>query len=83
MLSNSSSSGSLFVPTDASVNFPIGTQVTVVQSGSGQITILATTPGTTTINSTPGSKLRSQWSSATLVKTAANTWILMGDLSVW
>jgi hypothetical protein len=82
MLNNSSSSGSLYVPTDASVNFAIGTQITMVQSGSGQITVLATTPGTTTINATPGSKLRSQWSSATLVKISANTWILMGDLSV-
>jgi hypothetical protein len=82
MLNNSSSSGSLYVPTDASVNFTIGTQITMVQSGTGQITVLATTPGTTTVNSTPGSKLRAQWSSATLVKTAANTWILMGDLSV-
>jgi hypothetical protein len=82
MLNNSSSSGSLYVPTDAVVNFAIGTQITMVQSGSGQITILATTPGTTAVNSTPGSKLRAQWSSATLVKIAANTWILMGDLSV-
>jgi hypothetical protein len=82
MLNNSSSSGSLYVPTDASANFTIGTQITMVQSGTGQITVLATTPGTTTVNSTPGSKLRAQWSSATLVKTAANTWILMGDLSV-
>ena len=81
MLNNSSSSGSLYVPTDAVVNFAIGTQITMVQSGSGQITILATTPGTTAVNSTPGSKLRAQWSSATLVKIAANTWVLMGDLS--
>ena len=82
MLNNSSSSGSLYVPTDASVNFAIGTQITMVQSGSGQITILATTPATTAVNATPGSKLRAQWSSATLVKIAANTWVLMGDLSI-
>jgi hypothetical protein len=29
---------------------------------------------------TPGLKLRSQWSGATLVKLAANTWVVMGDL---
>jgi len=29
---------------------------------------------------TPGLKLRAQWSGATLVKLAANTWVAMGDL---
>jgi hypothetical protein len=29
---------------------------------------------------TPGLKLRDQWSGATLVKLAANTWVVMGDL---
>ena len=33
-----------------------------------------------TILGTPGLKLRAQWSGATLVKLAANTWVVMGDL---
>lgn len=82
MLDNSTTAATLYVPTDASANFTIGTQISLVQKGAiaGQITVTATTPGTTTINATPGKKLRAQWSSATLVKTAANTWVLMGDL---
>jgi plastocyanin len=82
MLDNSTTAATLYVPTDASANFTIGTQISLVQKGAiaGQITVTATTPGTTTINATPGKKLRAQWSSATLVKTAANTWLLMGDL---
>jgi len=31
--------------------------------------------------STPGLKLRARWSGATLVKVAANTWWLSGDLT--
>jgi hypothetical protein len=75
------SSGIFQIPTDASVNFPIGTQITVLQTTSSQITIQPVTAGTTTVNGTPGLKLRTQWSSATLVKRAANLWVAIGDLS--
>jgi hypothetical protein len=82
MLNNSTTAGNLLIPTDASVNFPVGTQINIVQQGTGLITVGAVTPATTTINATPGKKLRAQWSSAAIVKTAANTWLLMGDLTV-
>jgi hypothetical protein len=75
------SSGFFEIPTDASVNFPVGTQITVLQTTSSQITIRPITAGTTTVNGTPGLKLRTQWSSATLVKRAANLWVAIGDLS--
>ena len=75
------SSGFFEIPTDASVNFPVGTQITVLQTTSSQITIRPATAGTTTVNGTPGLKLRTQWSSATLVKRAANLWVAIGDLS--
>jgi hypothetical protein len=82
LLNNSSTDGTLYVPTDATYNFLKGTQITLVQSGTGQITIAAADSNTTTINYTPGNKLRAQWSGATLIKTTNNTWILMGDLSL-
>jgi hypothetical protein len=69
------------IPTDATFNFAIGTQINLLQIASGTITIAAVTPGTTTVNGTPGLKLRAQWSSATLIKRAANTWVLVGDLA--
>jgi hypothetical protein len=50
-----------------------------LQTGTGQTTIVAT--GGVTINATPGLKLRTQWSSATLIKRAENTWVAIGDLS--
>jgi hypothetical protein len=77
----SASAITLSIPTDATLNYPIGTSIDVIQTGAGQVTIAAVTPGTTTVNATPGLKLRAQWSSCTLFKRAANTWIVMGDLS--
>ena len=77
---NSGSATVLYVPTDASVNYPIGTTIDILRVGSGAVSVAAVTSGTTTINATPGLKLRAQWSSATLMKRAANTWVLLGDL---
>jgi hypothetical protein len=51
----------------------------VIQTGAGQTTVVAT--GGVTINGTPGLKLRAQWSGATLIKRATDTWALIGDLS--
>lgn len=70
----------LYIPTDASVNFPIGTTISVAQMGAGQTTIAATSPGTTTVSATPGLKLRAQFSTAVLVKRAPNNWLVSGDL---
>ena len=67
------------IPTNSTA-FPIGSQITVLQSGVGQITIAAATPGTTTVNATPGLKLRAQWSSAVLIKRNTEQWVVIGDL---
>jgi hypothetical protein len=76
---NSGSANNLTVPLDSSVAFAVGTQISLLQVGAGQMTVVAT--GGVTINATPGLKLRAQWSSATLVKRATDTWVLVGDLS--
>lgn len=77
---NLAGANTLFIPTDATSAFPVGTMIIVVQLGAGQTTIAAATPGTTTVNATPGLKLRAQYSTATLVKRAADTWLVSGDL---
>jgi hypothetical protein len=66
------------IPTNSTA-FPIGAQITVTQTGSGQITFVAVTPGTTTVNGSPGLKLRGQWSSAVLLKRDTEKWIVIGD----
>lgn len=73
------------VPPNSSVAFPIGSQIYIYQKGVGQVTI---SPGSgVTINaaidaSPPIIKLRAQYSSAALIKTATNTWLCVGDLEV-
>lgn len=80
---NNSSSNTIIVPPSSSVNFPIGTQLTIIQTGAGQTSITAG-PGVT-INCTPQSvansaTLRAQWSSAQLIKRTTDSWIAIGDL---
>ena len=74
-----SAAGIITVPTDATLNFPIGTSIDILQTGTGEVSV-APVSGTVTVNATPGRTLRTQWSSATLFKRAANTWVLYGDL---
>jgi len=85
LASNSSTAATLSVPTNASVAFPIGTQITMLQVGSGLITIQAVSSGTTTINSTGATatapKLRAQYSAASIIKTATDTWYVFGDVA--
>ena len=70
----------LTIPLNATVAFPIGTQILIEQRGTGQTTIAITATGT--LNSA-GSLvlLASQFSTATIIKTATDTWLLMGDLA--
>jgi hypothetical protein len=69
----------LTIPTNATVAYPVGTSIDILQTGSGQVTIAGAVG--VTVNATPGLKLRAQWSSATLFKRATDTWVVMGDLS--
>lgn len=73
------------IPTNASVAFPIGTQINIIAIGAGQVTIQATTSGTTTVLSNGSTaaapKLRVQYSSASLIKVATDTWYVIGDIS--
>jgi len=75
---SSASANNLTVPLNSSVAYPVGSQINILQTGAGQTTVVAT--GGVTINATPGLKLRTQWSSATLIKRATDTWVLLGDL---
>jgi len=79
------SANTFSIPTNASVAFPIGTQINVLQIGAGQTTIQAVTAGTTTILSTGASaaapKLRARYSMATCIKSATDTWYIVGDIA--
>jgi hypothetical protein len=77
---DSTSATTLTIPLDSTVNYPIGTTIDILQTNTGQVTI-APVSGSVTVNATPGLKLRTRWSSATLLKRAANTWVVYGDLT--
>lgn len=74
---NAATALNITVPPNSSVAFPTGAQVHILQVGAGQVTVVAGTG--VTVNSSDGLKLRTQWSPATLIKRATNTWVLMGD----
>ena len=72
------------IPTDASVAFPIGTALTILNIGVGTCTISAVTSGTTTILSagaTAASPTLAQYKSAVCIKTAANAWYVVGAVA--
>lgn len=75
---NSASAMTLTIPADASVAFPVGTKIDILQTGSGQVTIAGSgfTP-----NATPGLKISAQWGAASLVKRGTNSWVVIGNLS--
>ncbi len=77
---SSASATTITIPLDSTVDYPIGTTIDILQTNTGQVTI-APVSGSVTVNATPGLKLRTRWSSATLMKRAANTWVVYGDLT--
>ena len=73
------SGNTLTVPPNSSVAFPVGTKIDIASLGNGQTTV-AQGAGVT-INTSSTLLLRAQYSGATCIKTATNTWLLVGDLA--
>jgi hypothetical protein len=71
------------IPTNASVAFPIGTVLTILNIGAGVCTISAVTSGTTTILSAgavAAAPTLAQYKSAACIKTATDTWYVVGAI---
>jgi len=72
------------IPTNASVAFPVGTCLTVLNVGAGTCTISAVTSGTTTVLSAgavAASPTLAQYKSAACIKTATDTWYVIGGIA--
>jgi hypothetical protein len=72
------------IPTNASVAFPTGTVITVLNKGVGTCTISAVTPGTTTVlsaGSTAASPTLGQYKMATCIKTNTDQWYVAGGIA--
>jgi hypothetical protein len=70
----------LTIPDEATVPLGIGQQINISQFGTGQVTVEGAAG--VTIRSTPTTKLRTQYSTALLVKVATDEWLLTGDLAL-
>jgi hypothetical protein len=72
------------IPTNASVAFPVGTAITILNKGAGTCTISAVTSGTTTVLSagaTAASPALAQYKTAVCIKTATDTWYVAGGIA--
>jgi len=72
------------IPTNASVAFPVGTAITILNKGAGLCTISATTPGTTTVLSAgavAASPTLAQYKTAVCIQTAVNVWYVVGGIA--
>jgi hypothetical protein len=85
LITRSNASASTFtIPTNASVAYPVGTVITVLNIGAGAVVISAVTPATTTVLSagaTAASPSLSQYKSCALIKTATDTWYVVGAIA--
>ena len=72
------------IPTNASVAFPVGTAITILNKGAGLCTISATTSGTTTVLSAgavAASPTLAQYKTAVCIKTATDVWYVVGGIA--
>ena len=72
------------IPTNASVAYPVGTVLTVLNKGAGAVTIKAVTAGTTTVLSagaTAAQPTLAQYKTAACIKTATDTWYVVGAIA--
>jgi hypothetical protein len=84
-LSNASAI-TLTIASNATQALPVGTQVTISQFGAGQVTVVgASSPAAVTIRSTGATSTspvtRAQYSTATLIQTSTDNWLVVGDIS--
>ena len=72
------------IPTNASVAFPVGTALTILNIGAGTCTISAVTSGTTTVTSAgavSASPTLAQYKTAVCIKTATDAWTVVGGIA--
>ena len=72
------------IPTNASVAFPVGTAITILNKGAGVCTISAVSSGTTTVLSAgavAAAPTLAQYKTAVCIKTATDTWYVVGGIA--
>lgn len=70
---NNASPVSAVLPAESSIDYPIGTEITIINLGAGTVTVSVTTD---TINQNVGGLTLAQYDKRTAIKVASATWIL-------
>ena len=81
---SNASANAFKIPTNASVAFPVGTVITVMNIGAGACTVSAVTSGTTTVLSagaTAAAPSIAQYKSAACIKTGTDAWYVIGGIA--
>lgn len=81
LLINNSGSFTLAVPSDGEANFGIGDRVDILQTGSTANVVTVSAGNATLYAESNKYKLNGQYAAATLIKTAASTWVLIGNIT--
>lgn len=84
VITSNASTKTVSIPTDATYAFPNGTAITLLNTGAGNLTIQAASSGTTTVTSagaTSNAPTVGQHKTAVAIKTAANTWSVVGAVA--
>jgi hypothetical protein len=79
VLMTNTSAATITIPTDASVAFPIGTQIGVLRNGTGTVTFGGS--GVTILSDGNKKSIKGQYIAVALLKTGTNTWQLLGNLA--
>jgi hypothetical protein len=76
---NTASNITITLPTDAAnANLPVGTQIAFIRNGSGTVTFASSA---TILSDASKKSIKAQYTSAAVVKIAADTWQLVGNLA--
>lgn len=84
IIMNKATAVNFTIPTNASVAYPVGTALTVLNIGAGVCTIKAVTSGTTTVLSAGAVAAQptlAQYKTAVCIKTATDTWYVVGAVA--
>ena len=73
----SSSATTITIPAESSVNFDVGTQIHVIQAGTGTVTI----QGDGGVTANAAGDLSAQWSAVTCIKIGSDEWDVIGGLA--
>lgn len=79
---NNASAITFTIPDNATVAFPVGTELELIQLGAGAVSIVISGTDTLNYNTIYTNSIKGQYSKVTLRKITSTSWILSGDLAL-